>query len=306
MRDTIGAAKGRWPEILRAVGVEDVYLKNRNGPCPFCGGRDRFRFDDKDGSGSYFCSGCGPSYGLGYFCNHTGLSPKEAMAEIDSMIGNEEIPAARPANPGPDPAVRLRKIMKGASKDCTGTAVEKYLHLRGLKPSPETWSHPGIPYWEDGQKIGTFPCMLHVVRDSNGDAGTLHVTYLTPDGQKADVPCPKKMLPKVRDWVGGAVMLEDVGTSDTLAIAEGIETALAVSKSVDYPVWATTNAHGMEHFEPSEYLENLQRIVIYADNDSSYTGQAAAYSAAKRLKRKGYVVEVRVPGITDTDWADIF
>ena len=40
------AAHGRWPEILAALGIDPAALRNRHGPCPGCGGRDRFRFDD--------------------------------------------------------------------------------------------------------------------------------------------------------------------------------------------------------------------------------------------------------------------
>ena len=45
-------ARGRWPGILTALGVPAKALRNRHGPCPVCGGKDRFRFDDKGGAGN--------------------------------------------------------------------------------------------------------------------------------------------------------------------------------------------------------------------------------------------------------------
>ena len=58
--DAITAARGRWPEILAALaGLSGEQLSNRHQPCPLCGGTDRYRFDDKDGSGSWFCNQCG-------------------------------------------------------------------------------------------------------------------------------------------------------------------------------------------------------------------------------------------------------
>ncbi len=42
------AAQGRWPWILAGLGVDPDTLKDDHGPCPGCGGVDRFRFDDKD------------------------------------------------------------------------------------------------------------------------------------------------------------------------------------------------------------------------------------------------------------------
>ena len=41
-----GRAQGAWPAILTGLGLEARYLRNRHGPCPACGGTDRFRFDD--------------------------------------------------------------------------------------------------------------------------------------------------------------------------------------------------------------------------------------------------------------------
>jgi putative DNA primase/helicase len=62
--DTVTRARGRWPEILSALGIGISFLKNKHGPCPLCGGKDRFRFDNKDRTGSYFCNQCGSGSGI--------------------------------------------------------------------------------------------------------------------------------------------------------------------------------------------------------------------------------------------------
>ncbi|WP_455252207.1 primase-helicase zinc-binding domain-containing protein, partial [Neisseria sp.] len=50
------AAQYRWPEIHAALGIDPRYLKNKHQPCPACGGKDRFRYDDKDGNGTFICN----------------------------------------------------------------------------------------------------------------------------------------------------------------------------------------------------------------------------------------------------------
>lgn len=42
--DVGAAARGRWPEILPALGVPAEALSRKHGPCPGCGGSDRFRY----------------------------------------------------------------------------------------------------------------------------------------------------------------------------------------------------------------------------------------------------------------------
>ena len=58
--DVMTAASGRWRDILEVLaGLQAEQLSNRHQPCPACGGRDRYRFDDRDGNGSWFCNQCG-------------------------------------------------------------------------------------------------------------------------------------------------------------------------------------------------------------------------------------------------------
>jgi hypothetical protein len=48
-------ANGRWRDILPAFGVS-LPPNGNHAPCPGCGGKDRFRFDDLDGDGTWICS----------------------------------------------------------------------------------------------------------------------------------------------------------------------------------------------------------------------------------------------------------
>lgn len=49
------AANGKWREILSSAGIDTSLLKNHHSPCPGCGGKDRFRFDDLNGDGTFIC-----------------------------------------------------------------------------------------------------------------------------------------------------------------------------------------------------------------------------------------------------------
>lgn len=65
VKEVRAAANGRWPDILAAFGVDRHALRDEHGPCPACGGNDRFRFDDKNGDGEWYCNQCGGDGGGG-------------------------------------------------------------------------------------------------------------------------------------------------------------------------------------------------------------------------------------------------
>ena len=93
--DILEAARGRWPEILATLaGLSSDQLTDEHQPCPLCGGTDRYRFDDLDGSGSWFCNQCGGKDGRGGAGNgmdlllrRTGLSFADAARRIEQHLG---------------------------------------------------------------------------------------------------------------------------------------------------------------------------------------------------------------------------
>ncbi len=65
--DTIRrAATGRWRGILASLGIDVPASPKQHGPCPTCGGKDRFRFDDQDEQGGWLCNQCQPKAGDGF------------------------------------------------------------------------------------------------------------------------------------------------------------------------------------------------------------------------------------------------
>jgi len=143
---------------------------------------------------------------------------------------------------------------------------------------------------------------------------TIHRTYLTQDGKKAPVDSPKKLMsyPKDRKIIGGAIRLVDPGP--VLAIAEGLETALAVLEGTGLPVWCAVNALLLENFVPPPGVE---RVVVFADKDRptdqhpSGHGQEAAKRLVQRLWEMGIKASAIVPagsippGQKSLDWLDI-
>jgi putative DNA primase/helicase len=271
--NTIERARGRWQEILPQLGIDTRFLRNKHGPCPICGGKDRFRFDDRDGSGSYYCNQCGPGPGLVLIRKLKRWDHATACNAIDKIIGTNRDTGQWPA---PNPATKdrvgrdaaIRRLLREA--DNPNVAAD-YLARRGLAVrSPIIGGHRWCPYYSDENHalIGRFPALIIPILGPDGSLQSAQRIY------DADVTPRKKILPPVNTISGGAVRLYDA--DDELGLGEGV---------------------------PPPHLRWLH---IFADNDANYVGQAAAYSLARRLMRnKGLVVEVHMPPVADTDWLDV-
>ena len=299
MAKTADAAAGRWHGILSSLGIDPSYLTGRHGPCPICGeGRDRFRFDDKEGRGTYFCSQCGSGDGFTLLMNFNGWDFRTAAKEVEAIIGVVEF---KPIPKKKDPLPRLKKIAAGAQVLTGEDPATRYLMRRGLKATPDELKyHPGLDYYDGKTRIGVFPCLLAVVKDVAGNNLTYHATYLSVEGAKANVPNPKKILPPLNPISGGAIRL--FGAGDHICLSEGIETAIAAHEATGLPSWATISAGGMESFDPPN---GIRKITIFADNDKSYTGQKAAYVLANRLRVKHKIdTDVIIPIKEGHDYCD--
>jgi putative DNA primase/helicase len=160
--------------------------------------------------------------------------------------------------------------------------------------------HPHLLYrHEDGQRT-YHPAMIALVDDAQGKAASLHRTYVTQEGRKADVPIVKKLMPSIVPGAtrGGAIRLYPAG--ETLAVTEGVETALGVHLATGLPVWSTICADGMAHvlLPPEVHL-----VVICADHDPA--GLVAARTLARRLLVEQRRVKILTPDTPGTDWADM-
>ncbi|MBP8276638.1 MAG: toprim domain-containing protein [Propionivibrio sp.] len=292
-------AQGRWRSILTILGMDERALSGKHGPCPMCGGKDRFRFDDKEGRGTYFCSGCGAGDGVQLAMGITGLSFRDVAAEVERIAGTVRPATTRTERTDDDKLSALRRVFRESRPIERGDEACRYLAGRGLRlyDLPESIRlHPGMPYRDGGAVLGTFPTMLATVTDAAGRALSMHRTFIQ-DGTKAPVPAPKKLMQGL-PLSGAAIRLTPVSRS--LGIAEGVETALAASELFEVPVWSCLSTSGIEAFDPPEGVEH---VIVFADNDANFAGQAAAYRAAHRLAIKGYEVEVCIPPSVG-DWLD--
>jgi putative DNA primase/helicase len=291
-------ASGKWLSIFRALGI-DIDETGKHSPCPACGGKDRFRVDlNVAEKGSYFCSGCSPGFGFDLIMKVMSIDIKEAMESVASIVGQcERNPITKEKKVSPE---LLRKIFVESSPIQEGDVAHAYLKSRGLSKIPGMLRYTKKCWNPDTKK--NEHALLAVFSLPCSKAVTMQRIFLTADGEKLPVDSPKRILPPLEKMTKGAVRLFPLD-GPILGIAEGIGTAIAASEDMGFPVWAALSATLLESFEaPKEVSE----LIIFADNDSNYAGQKAAYTLANRVSIERKIpVKVYVPNGVGFDWLDV-
>lgn len=295
--DIVQDAKGKWGHVLACCGVNPKHLDGKHGACPMCGGKDRFRYDNRTGRGDYICAKCGVGDGFNLLMKLFNWDFSQASEEVKKYVGGT---AVIPPKSGITPEAKqaaLRTLWGDTARVKQGDAVDDYLRQRGLSLTEFPKDLRTCPKAR-ADAINSFPAMIALVRDVEGKPTTLHRTFLS-QARKAEISAPRRLMPGEIP-AGSAIRLAPY--EKILGIAEGIETALSAMQLFKIPVWAALNAVMLEKWLPPA---GVTEVIIFADKDESYTGQKAAYTLAFKLKNLNIEkVSVVIPDVMGQDWND--
>ena len=337
--DVKNAAHGRWDNILASVAPQlQPALKDhrKHVPCPVHGGTDGFRvFKDVEQNGATVCNTCGFfTDGFATIMWANGWDFSTTLKEVAKYVSIPQSYVAAPVHHLPqrakeveadeDAVNKARKSLNDVWRKSIGCderdaePARLYFARRGISIAipDEIRFHRSLGYYDGDKKVGNFPALLVMISDVKGNPVTIHRTYLTNEGKKADVGSPKKMMsyPPDRKIVGSAIRFQADTQSGILLVAEGLETALAVMEGTNFPVWCTGNAHLLENFVPPEWAK---QIFVFADKDKPSQqhpkghGQEAATRLVRRIWGMGIKCSAVVPagaiqeGEKSLDWLDI-
>jgi putative DNA primase/helicase len=301
-----------WPSILVKLGIPENVLRNKHGPCPLCGGKDKFRFDHAQrGKGSFWCNSVKSGDGFALLHHVFGWDFHEARNRVIEAAGlasrsaaSAQVSTAIPtsgAQPAvvANPTVRVFALRRERCEVANCDDVVSYLEGRGLWPLPAGCSlkaHVTVPYWDGGRQIGRYPAIVADVVDLAGDLVTCHVTYLHA-GRKLAGYEPRKLLSGMTGREGCAVRL--MPGAEVLGVAEGVETALSAAILHGIPVWAALNTALLSRFEPPPSVHTLR---VYADRDEP--GLTASIRLKEKLEGR-MQVNICIPPPPSKDWNDV-
>lgn len=289
-------AKGKWYGILSTIGLNEKQLSGKSTECPNCGGTDRFTYDNKYENGNYICRSCGAGDGISLVMKVRGIDFKDAVKEIEKAAGFVRKVDTKPAKSDDHNLSVLKRVWSESKPTVAGDEVSQYLANRGLIIPNGINTHSSL-YYRDENHTGNYPAMIAKVQAPDGRGVSIHRTYLT-DGKKAEVKDAKKLMSGL-PMAGSAIRLFE--HQEVLGVAEGIETAISAHIIHRVPVWSCVNAYGISSFEVPA---NVKKLIIFADNDASFTGQQSAYTLAKKAVSNGIECEVLIPKFINTDWCN--
>jgi phage/plasmid primase-like uncharacterized protein len=215
------AARGQWLAILPSAGIPSESLDGKHGPCPKCGGTDRFRaFDDVAETGGVICNQCGKDLGDGLAAVQwiTGGTFPEALQFVAGYLGIGKSTFGELDNIQIDPLTRLARL-KSVSAD-------------SLKAYGATVANGTVefPVWDgNGKQAGTFyivPGGSEKEQKGLFTSGSSHGLFLPFTGDGPRLPQPGETWLLV-EGVKDAAALHSLGY-----LAAGMPTSNLAAKFV--------------------------------------------------------------------------
>jgi phage/plasmid primase-like uncharacterized protein len=266
------------------------------GPCPVCGGRDRFAINVR--KEVWNCRGCIRGGDAIALVQHVeGCGYREALGVLggtDISARGRRAPTLGAANDDRTLSVAVRIWDQTVA---LGPEAIAYFEGRGIDIDavPEQGGLRWLAQcpWESGTK----PCVVGRYTTATGNEPR-GIWRRPIDGGK-----PKALGPTagcvIRLWPDDAV---DVG----LVLGEGVETVLAAATRIEHkntllrPTWATGSAGNLSKFP---VLAGIEALTILVDHDESGAGQRAAEECAARWEAFADVT-LLTPASLGTDFND--
>jgi CHC2 zinc finger len=265
--------------------------RQRYGPCPRCGGTDRFWIDPR--KQCWGCRGCkegGDVIALALFLQGCGFADAVELLAGQSLrpAANSTEVIAKDNNVGntSDVAAYLWSIRQPIQ----GSLAETYLReARGITcPLPPTLAFLPLHKDQPPRMIAAFGFAAETapgVLEAPSRVTAIHRTFLAPDGLGRSA---KKFLGDLGDK---PIVIAPPNDSLGLAITEGIEDGLSVYQATGLGVWVASCAGRMPVIARM-VPRWIECVMIYAHDDG---GKRDALDAANVLFKRN--IEVRIDGL---------
>lgn len=298
--DVVAAAAGHWPDVLAGLGIETP-CRGKHGPCPACGGKDRFRLDDKGGRGTFICGQCGAGDGLDLVCRVTSKNPKEAAELVAPLVG---LSAG-----GLDPVERERIHQQQQAQAEQERKQEEQQRQKAARRAAAIISdcEQGTPPYVERKGFGSHLNAVNrtLIREGgeNYPAGSLVIPLTNEAGELVNVQLIGHDGSK-RYLAGGqkAGAFHRIDGGELVAVVEGYATGLSVHLAIGATVYCAMDAGNLLAVAQIARRQHPNvRILLCGDNDEGTKGNPGKTKAGQAAATVGGLVAL--PSVAG-DWND--
>ena len=278
-------AVGKWQSIFSSLGID--VGNGKHCPCPVCGGKDRFRFDNKDGRGTYICNQCGSGDGLELIKNYYHCDAKEASSKVAECLN------LRNTSTSSD----LKSDLQDNIPDNPVCKKVNYLLSKAILGQSDYLTEKGLTFdltlLDDGR---IFAPLININSEYTGGQ------FIEPNGNKRLMRGSNKKGAFI--WVSPKLgrpdeVNKELLTATEIIICEGLATGISIAEFRHRSlVISAIDAGNLIHVAKAiREVNSTANIIIAGDNDigsHKNTGKEKAIEAATAIN--GYYT------IPDTDY----
>lgn len=279
------AAQGNWKDLIfPAFAITVPAKKNQHGPCPICGGTDRFRCDDKQGKGTFICNQCGAGDGFALIEKARGLDYSSVLKEVGAVLGLS-------ADSKVTEEDRKKWREKGEQDRLLAEKAKKQGQETAAKSAERQWKLKSVdrdcPYIQrkqvqnHGCKINGKGCLVVPLFDINGKLWNIQEIYA--DGFKK-----YKDMGRINDcfYMIGAITAED----QIVCIAEGYASAASIYEATGYTTVVAFQSGNVDKVGIAIRSKYPNLKLVYCADDDSATKDAGLKAANKAVAATGGII----------------
>ncbi|MEL5856955.1 DUF927 domain-containing protein [Aeromonas veronii] len=298
--DVASVACGHWPDLLAAVGI-DIPRRGKHGPCPACGGKDRFRLDDRAGRGTWICNQCGSGDGLDLVCRVLSTTPKAAAELLAPLVGlsaggldpaeRERIQRQQQAKTEQERQRAEQQRQKAARRAAdimadTGQGESPYFTVKGLE-----WPQAAINRTLIREGGENFPAGSLVVVLTDEAGALVNVQLIRADGTKRYLHGGQK-----------AGAFHRIEGGEPVVVVEGYATGLSVHQATGASIYCAMDCSNLSAVAQIARRQHPKaRILLCGDNDEHTQGNPGKTKAEQAAAACGGMVAL--PPVAG-DWND--
>lgn len=265
--EVIPKMRGMWQAaLMKLCDIPQQTFNGKHQPCPYCGGKDRFRWTDKineKGDGGNICNQCGNDSGIGLFMRIRGENYSEAIDTLGEWLNLVPVEVVNKANKAAKrdsgynfgsqaPHEKCVEVMdKTERMEITNLSVfEAFYPLDG-----ESYQ-VGVKTHDNGycEHIHAIPC--HLVHSDELDDDMCNILFVNEEGKSSFY---------AKDYTRGSVAVTGK-TDKTIYLCVDWIDAQHIHLATGQEVWACFSPSNLEIVAYRYKGDRKMRVVCHAND----------------------------------------